>query len=70
MITFLTVAQTAELCCLTPDAIYQAIKRGKLEAVKFGKQWAIEPEEAERYRDAPRKRGPKPKAVECPTPAS
>ena len=46
----LTTAQAAEIIGVTPNTLRQQIARGKLAAVKVGRDYLIEPSEAARYK--------------------
>jgi excisionase family DNA binding protein len=47
--TLKTVREASKLLGISEDAIRMAIMRGVLKAVKFGRDWAIEEAEVERY---------------------
>ena len=63
----LTVRQAAKLIGVTPAQVSWLIREGKLSAKKIpvdkvnqhGYKYGIDPKEAARYRDSPRKSGPK-----------
>ncbi len=45
----LTTKQVAAMLGLRTTTVNQLIKRGKLAATKYGRDWLIVPEEVERY---------------------
>jgi excisionase family DNA binding protein len=45
-----TLKEAAASLGITPDSLRQAIARGALRAVKFGRDWFVTAEEVERYR--------------------
>jgi excisionase family DNA binding protein len=60
----LTLTDAAARLGVTPDTLRQQIARGRLEGVKHGRDWWIEPDEVERYRrDVAGKPGPQKKEV-------
>jgi excisionase family DNA binding protein len=55
-----TLTAAAAQLGVTPATLRQQIARGRLEGVKHGRDWWIEPEEVERYqRDVAGKPGPR-----------
>lgn len=48
-LTFLTVAETAEVIGVTDGRIRQLLRAGDLVGEKFGTQWVVTRGEAERY---------------------
>jgi excisionase family DNA binding protein len=61
MTTHHTTQGAARLLGLTRKGVLAAIRRGKLHATKYGRDWQISDEEIERYRQEPRQRGRPPK---------
>jgi excisionase family DNA binding protein len=57
MTTHHTTQEAARLLGLTQQGVLAAIRRGKLNAEKHGRDWQISDEEIERYRQEPRQRG-------------
>lgn len=45
-----TLIEAAATLGVTPDTLRQQIANGKLQAVKHGRDWWVEPAEVERYR--------------------
>jgi len=56
----ITTKEAAELIGITPNSVQVAILRGKLPAVKHGRDWLIQRVDAEDYAASERKPGPKP----------
>lgn len=59
--TPLTTQQAADALNLDHRTILQYIRRGLIEATKFGRDWQIDPAEIERYQRKRRKPGRPPK---------
>lgn len=57
----LTTKEAAARLGLEPIAVRKAITRGKMAAVKHGRDWLITPEEVERYKAAPKNKGGRPR---------
>jgi excisionase family DNA binding protein len=57
MTTHHTTQEAARLLGLTRKGVLVAIRRGKLNATKHGRDWQISDEEIERYQQEPRQRG-------------
>ena len=53
----MTTTDAARLARCTRKAIQAAIHRGKLPAVKVGRDWQIDPKSFETWLDSPRKVG-------------
>lgn len=47
----LTTTQAAERIGVSPDTLQSQIRRGKIAAERFGRQWMIKANELQRYRD-------------------
>lgn len=47
----LTITQAAERIGVSPDTLQSQIRRGKIAAERFGRQWMIEANELQRYRE-------------------
>lgn len=46
----LTLAEAADKCGVTSNALWQAARLGKLKAVKRGNVWFVKPADLETYR--------------------
>jgi citrate synthase len=57
----LTTKQAADRLGLKPQSVIAFIKRGKIAGRKVGRDWIISVEEVERYANAPKARGGRPK---------
>ncbi len=65
--TTLTVGEAARILDMDPSAVRRAILQGRLPATKFGRDWALRPEDVAAYKQRP-KRGGRPRhaaAVRC-----
>jgi excisionase family DNA binding protein len=51
----MTLIEAAKLIGTTPDNLRGAIARGSLKAEKIGRDWHVQPAEAERYREENRR---------------
>jgi excisionase family DNA binding protein len=51
----MTLKEAAAILGVTPDNLRGAIARGALKAVKHGRDWWVEPDEIERYRNENRR---------------
>lgn len=60
----ITTAQAGKIIGISPYGVIGAIRRDQLEAVKIGRDWLIEAEEAERYKVERRKPG-RPRRTAC-----
>jgi len=47
----LTITQAAERIGVSPDTLQSQIRRGKIAAERFGRQWMIKGNELQRYRE-------------------
>jgi len=45
----LTINEAAEILAVTPRAVYEWIRNGKLQGVKIGVLWRIRPEDLEAF---------------------
>jgi excisionase family DNA binding protein len=57
MVSLLTTQQAADALGLHRRTILKYIQRGLIQAVKFGRDWQIDPVEVERYQQERRKPG-------------
>lgn len=55
----MTTAEAAVILDVSRRRVLELIRLGTLEATKFGRDWQVDQESVEYYKNSPRKAGPK-----------
>jgi len=59
---YLTVPQAVEKSGFTKEHVRYLARTGRIEAIRFGQVWAVDPDSLDAYLATERKRGPKRRA--------